>query len=85
MSNNAVVNRLQGHYKLQYLFCGALCNGCKIKKWAVPLNCTLRKQLTGVGTIDIESLQNRLLKVCYVPATSDSLNRLLFFFFHCGN
>jgi hypothetical protein len=33
-----------------------------------------------VGIIDIESLQNRLLKVCYVPATSTGLNRLLFFF-----
>ncbi len=32
-------------------------------------------------TIDIKSLQNRLLKVCYVPPTSASLNRLLFFFF----
>ncbi len=30
--------------------------------------------------IDIESLQNRLVKVCYVPATSPSLNRFLFFF-----
>ncbi len=29
-------------------------------------------------TIDIESLQNRLLKVCYMPATSTGLNRLLF-------
>jgi hypothetical protein len=29
-------------------------------------------------TIDIKSLQNRLLKVCYVPATSASLSRLLF-------
>jgi len=28
--------------------------------------------------IDIESLQNRLLKVCHVPATSVGLNRLLF-------
>ncbi len=28
--------------------------------------------------IDIESLQNRLLKVCYVPATSAGLPRLLF-------
>jgi hypothetical protein len=26
--------------------------------------------------IDIKSLQNRLLKVCYAPATSTSLNRL---------
>ncbi len=31
--------------------------------------------------IDIETLQNRLLKVCYVPATSASLNMLLFFSF----
>ncbi len=29
-------------------------------------------------TIYIQSLQNRLLKVCYVPATSTSLPRLLF-------
>ncbi len=28
--------------------------------------------------IDIESLLNRLLKVCYVPATSTGPNRLLF-------
>jgi hypothetical protein len=28
--------------------------------------------------IDIESLQNRLLKVCYVPATSAGRARLLF-------
>ena len=33
-------------------------------------------------TIDIESLQNRLLKVCYVPATSAGLpkDKLLLFF-----
>jgi hypothetical protein len=29
---------------------------------------------------NIESLQNRLLKVCYVPATSVHLPRLLFIF-----
>jgi hypothetical protein len=29
-------------------------------------------------SIDIESLQNRLPKVCYVPATSVGLSRLLF-------
>ena len=29
--------------------------------------------------IDIKSLQNRLLKVWYVPATSAGLNKLLFF------
>jgi hypothetical protein len=50
-----------------------------------PLNdiiCCLH-QVQG-KTIDIESLQNRLLKVCYVPATSVSLNRLLFFYFCCS-
>jgi hypothetical protein len=31
-------------------------------------------------SIDIESLQNRLLKVCYVPATSGGLPRVSFFF-----
>ncbi len=35
----------------------------------------------GMPPIDIESLQNRLLKVCYVLATSASRNRLLFFLF----
>jgi hypothetical protein len=29
--------------------------------------------------IDIESLQNRLLKVCYVPATSTKFSKLLFY------
>jgi len=47
------------------------------------VNCG-RKKLYGTGTstysIDIESLQNRLLKVCYVPATSASLPRVSFFF-----
>ncbi len=33
-----------------------------------------------IDYIDIESLQNRLLKVCYVPATSASLPRVTFFF-----
>jgi hypothetical protein len=31
-------------------------------------------------TTDIESLQNRLLKVCYVPCSSARLPRLLFIF-----
>jgi len=35
-------------------------------------------------SIDMESLQNRLLKVCYVPATSAGLPRVSFFFsFFC--
>jgi hypothetical protein len=33
-----------------------------------------------VTHIDIESLQNRLLNVCYVPATSAGLPRVSFFF-----
>ncbi len=41
----------------------------------------LGMQLRGVRLIDIESLQNRLLKVCYVPATSASLPRLSFLFY----
>ncbi len=32
------------------------------------------------GNIDIERHKNRLLKFCYVPATSAAHNRLLFFF-----
>ncbi len=32
------------------------------------------------STIDIESLQNRLLKVCYVPTTSAGPPRVSFFF-----
>ncbi len=35
--------------------------------------------------IDIKSLQNRLLKVCYVPATIAGLNRLLLFYFHINS
>ncbi len=34
-----------------------------------------------VKPIDIERRKNRLLKFCYVPATSVAHNRLLFFFF----
>ncbi len=43
-------------------------------KCAVPLYHSGR-------TIDIESLQNRLLMVCYVPATSAGLPSLNFFFY----
>jgi hypothetical protein len=32
-------------------------------------------------TIDMESLQNRMLRVCYVPATSAGLPRVSFFSF----
>ncbi len=34
-----------------------------------------------VSSIDIESLQNRFIEVCYVPITSASRNRLHFFYF----
>ncbi len=36
--------------------------------------------IKSVEAIDIKSLQNRLLKVCYVPATSAGLPRVSFFF-----
>jgi len=39
----------------------------------------MKQQPGCVLTIDINSLQNRLLKVCYVPATCAVLPRLLFF------
>jgi hypothetical protein len=43
------------------------------------------KMILGIQCIDIESLQNRLLKVCYVFATSAGLPRVSFFFFcYCG-
>ncbi len=34
-----------------------------------------------VAHIDIERRKNRLLKFCYVPATSAAHSRLFFFFF----
>ncbi len=56
-------------------------------KVAVPWKRISRKQSAKwqhlswlkASAMDIESLQNILLKVCYVPATSAGLNRLLFF------
>jgi hypothetical protein len=44
--------------------------------WSLSV-CTTKINTSG-GSIDIESLQNRLLKACYVPATSAGLNRPLF-------
>ncbi len=41
---------------------------------------TQAKGRAKVMTIYIKSLQNRLLKVCYVPATSAGLPRVSFFF-----
>jgi hypothetical protein len=41
---------------------------------------SIGNSLETVGSIDIKSLQNRLLKVCYVPATSASLPRVSLFF-----
>ncbi len=43
----------------------------------ISLNYQLTQSLIQ-STINIKSLQNRLLKVCYVPATSAGRNRLLF-------
>jgi hypothetical protein len=43
--------------------------------FSLTLLCYLRR------TIDIESLRNRFLKVCYVPATIASLYRLIFILF----
>ncbi len=42
------------------------------------LGCKLKLFSDKFQAIDIESLQNRLLKVCYVPTTSAHLPRLLF-------
>ncbi len=42
---------------------------------------TTIQQLFTVWAIDIERRKNRLLKFCYVPATSAAHNRLLFFFY----
>ncbi len=46
--------------------------------FAAATNSTNETNMTGSAYIDIESFQNRLLKVCYVPASSAGLNRLLF-------
>jgi hypothetical protein len=52
------------------------------KNRADPIDFCLFRRPEVTKPIDIESLQNRLLKVCYVPATSTGLNRhLLFSFF----
>jgi hypothetical protein len=40
----------------------------------------LKKTFFCSKIIDIERCKNRLLKFCYVPATSEAHNRLLFFF-----
>ena len=50
----------------------AICHFCHWFLW--------NKTQIYILPIDIESLQNRLLKVCYVPATSASLPRVSFFF-----
>ncbi len=52
-------------------------------EWPNKLSVCLRQALPAScnAKIDIESLQNRLLKVCYVPTTSAGFNRHLFFLF----
>ncbi len=44
------------------------------------MNGTEQVGMLSLVGIDIKSLQNRLLKVCYVPATSAGLPRVSFFF-----
>ncbi len=46
-----------------------------------PLSDVILAQLACPLSIDIERRKNRLLKFCYVPATSTAHNRLLFFLF----
>ena len=43
--------------------------------------CHLVTKIGSVSAIDIESLQNRLLKVFYVPANSAGLTRVSFVFY----
>ncbi len=49
----------------------------KLKTWSKQVLAYLPLDFA----IDIESLQNRLPKVCHVPATNACLPRLLFYFF----
>ncbi len=49
-----------------YLHILEVCSCLVFSAWVLP--------------IDLESLQNRLLKVCYVSATSANISRLLFLF-----
>ncbi len=44
--------------------------------------CHLVSKFGSVSAIDIKSLQNRLLKVFYVPANSAGLPRVVSFFFY---
>jgi hypothetical protein len=48
---------------------------------ASPLSDVILAQLACPLSIDIKRRKNRLLKFCYVPATSAAHNRLLFFLF----
>ncbi len=41
--------------------------------------CALHNIYMHIRTVDVKSLQNILLKVCYFPATSAQLPRLVFF------
>ncbi len=51
---------------------------CQVEAGLITMHC-LKLWVSG-NTIDIESLQNRLLKVCYMPVTSAGLPRVSFFF-----
>ncbi len=50
-------------------------------EWFSFVLCQPRVAKASNACIDIERRKNRLLKYCYVPATSAAHNRLLFFLF----
>ncbi len=54
---------------------------CRPTRLTLPCLPCCPSYLVCARATDIESLQNRMLKVCYVPTTSNSLNRVLFFIF----
>ncbi len=56
-----------------------LAPGCKLQRLVILVDCCYTHTFYH-AVIDIKSLQNRLLKVCYVPTTSANLSRLPF----CG-
>ncbi len=75
---------IEGHYTVSLclvLHCliGMLCVIILVSLSWMPLS-WVSCYLAWACTIDIESLQNRLLKVCYVPATSPDLPRVSFCF-----
>jgi hypothetical protein len=72
------VLKIEQHLNIDYIFDHQM-SLCKGKCW-YSNNCLqfLKHAVPLVLAIDIDSIQNRLLKVCYVPATSACVNKLLF-------